>query len=97
MSPKHGPWAGKTSEAALRSALRETMRQYIRGDVVPEAADTPEVQVFVTEHGAMPTTLDDLQTSARVIPGPDGMIVLPSMASTSKPGSARTVAAASPA
>ena len=58
-------------EPALRSALREAMRQYIRGDVVPEGADTPEVQVFVTEHGAMPTTLDDLQTSARVIPGPD--------------------------
>jgi hypothetical protein len=59
------------AEAALRSALREAMRQYIRSDVVPEGADTPEVQVFVTEHGAMPTTLDDVQTSARVIPGPD--------------------------
>src|SRR5688572_19605194 len=59
------------AEPALRLALREAMRQYIRGDVVPEGADTPEVQVFVTEYGAMPTTLDDLQTSARVIPGPD--------------------------
>jgi hypothetical protein len=60
-------------EPALRSALREAMRQYIRGDVVPEGADTPEVQVFVTEHAAMPTTLDDLQTqtSARVVPASD--------------------------
>jgi len=58
-------------EAALRSALREAMRRYIRGDVVPEGADTLEVQVFVTEQAAMPTTLDDLQASARVIPASD--------------------------
>jgi hypothetical protein len=59
------------AEPALRLALREAMRQYIRGDVIPDGADTPEVQVFVTEQGAMPTTLEDLQTSARIIPGSD--------------------------
>ena len=59
------------AEPALRLALREAMSQYIRGDTVPEGADTPEVQVFVTEQGAMPTTLEDLQISARIIPGSD--------------------------
>ena len=58
-------------EPALRLALRDAMCQYIRGDVVPEAADTPEVQVFVTEHGATPALLEDSQTSARIIPGSD--------------------------
>jgi hypothetical protein len=61
------------AEPALRSALREAMRQYIRGDAVPEGADTPEVEVFVIEHGAVPTTLEEFQTSARTIPGSNAL------------------------
>jgi hypothetical protein len=54
-------------EKQLRSALREAMSQYIRSDLLPFAADTPEVQVFVTEHANTRMTLDDLQAAGRTI------------------------------
>jgi hypothetical protein len=54
-------------EKQLRSALRYTMSQYIRSDVLSFAADTPEVQVFVTERADPGIALDDLQADGRTI------------------------------
>jgi hypothetical protein len=58
-------------EKQLRSALREATSQYIRSDLLPFAADTPEVQVFVTEHPTTRVTLDDLQATGRTVDASD--------------------------
>ena len=55
------------AEPQLRAGLREAMTQYIRSDVLPFAADTPEVQIFVNEHANTRMTLDELQASSRIV------------------------------
>lgn len=55
-------------ELTLRSALRETMARFIRGDVVPAAADTTEVQLLITEHSHTRITLDDLRARGQIVP-----------------------------
>jgi hypothetical protein len=58
-------------ELQLRTALREAMSRSIRADVVAASADTPFVQVLVTEHPDARMTLDDLRVRAQVFPASD--------------------------